>query len=131
MKIKMKVKSINSDYTWDEEYDVETGIDAKDYAEKLIINYNTTLRPHEVARELVDVIVVDENSEVIHQHNWEKQNLVTIVRGNSIYDTMKCSMCGITGKRYGLVGIQRDSKYKAKCYDTCEGAIKQMNKLKK
>lgn len=81
-------------------------------------------------RELVSVEVIEDNTVVKHEHKWEKENLVTIVKGEYIYDIMKCSVCGITGKRYGLSSdVQRDSKYRAKIYDTCDGAIKKLNKI--
>lgn len=132
MKIKMTIKRINSDYTWEEEYNIEAGMEPREFAENLIDNFNNTLRPNETARELIGVMVIDENSEVIRNHKWEKQNLVTIIKGGSSYDIMECSVCGITGKRYGLGGVvKRDSKYNANCYNTCDGAIAQMKKLKR
>lgn len=132
MKIKMEVKNLNTDYTWKETYDIESNIDPKLYAEQLIANFNATLRPNESPRELVGVEIIESNSEVIHQHDWSKQNLATLKNRNGYYDAMKCSRCGVTGKRYGIgSGVVRDSKYKAKCYGTCEGAIKQLERLKK
>ena len=50
-----------------------------------------------------------------------KTNLVTVMGVYGSYDVMKCVRCGITGKRYGLVDIKRDPKYKAKKYETCQG----------
>lgn len=93
-------------------------------------NFNATLRAAESPRELISVEIVDSESSLIHEHTWGKENLVTIIKGGSSYDIMKCSRCGITGKRYGFNGVQIDSKYKAKIYATCESAIKQINKLR-
>lgn len=129
MKIEIIIKKINSDYVWTEKYDIDNNADAEEYAQNLVNKFNNTLRVNEIPRELVGVIVIKEQSEILHQHIWEKQNLITIVKGSQSYDIMKCSVCGITGKRYGLSDvIKRDSKYKAKVYDTCQGAIKQIKK---
>jgi transcription elongation factor Elf1 len=38
----------------------------------------------------------------IREHVFEKQNLVTVVKGRKNYDTYKCTICGITVKSYGL-----------------------------
>ncbi|WP_291566730.1 MULTISPECIES: hypothetical protein [unclassified Clostridium] len=132
MKIEMEVKKINTEYTWKETYNIESDIDPKLYAEQLVANFNATLRPNESPRELVHVKIIEQDSEVMHQHTWEKQNLFTLKNINGYYDVMKCSRCEVTGKRYGLNEyVKRDSKYKAKCYETCEGSIKQLAKLRK
>jgi hypothetical protein len=56
----------------------------------------------------------------IHSHKFEKNNLITIVRGKRVYDKMKCTICGLEGTRQGLsdiVVVKRDKK----CIkDTCE-----------
>jgi len=38
----------------------------------------------------------------IYKHNFVKENMVTIVRGNKAYDRVVCSDCGLRGIRYGL-----------------------------
>ena len=35
-------------------------------------------------------------------HNFQKQNLVTVKSGGRMYDVLKCSKCGIKGKRFGV-----------------------------
>jgi hypothetical protein len=37
-----------------------------------------------------------------NNHNFQKSNLVTIIKGFQVYDIYKCYGCGITGKRYSL-----------------------------
>ncbi|MCY9738144.1 hypothetical protein M5X17_31115 [Paenibacillus alvei] len=116
-KILMKVKKIGSDVVWNEEYD---NCPAEPYvwAKAIIDNFNATLREGEALRELVDVVVLNEDTVI--EHEWEKTNLFTIVRGTKNYDTMQCKCCGVTGKRFGLSDVvTRDSKYKAKKYDKC------------
>ena len=120
MKILMKVKKINNYYVWKEEYDIDNSENAREYAEKMVNNFNNTLRQGESARQLVDIEIIDYNSVQKFNHDWEKTNLVTLSGRSGTYDTMRCSRCGITGKRYGLGGsVTRDSKYKSKKYDYC------------
>ena len=35
-------------------------------------------------------------------HEWDKVNSTTIMKGGKSYDIMKCSLCDITGKRFGI-----------------------------
>lgn len=35
-------------------------------------------------------------------HNFSKVNLVTIIKGRKNYDILKCSKCGVEGKRFGF-----------------------------
>ncbi len=62
-------------------------------------------------------------------HSWEKTNLATIIQGGRVYDKMKCTVCGITGKRHGVEqSINRDSKFKPKVYDDCALAVAHLAK---
>ncbi|WIV11150.1 hypothetical protein [Proteiniborus sp. MB09-C3] len=131
MKIEMAVKIIKTGMEFTEEYDIDNSLDPVKYAQNLIDRFNDSLRPNERPRELINVTVKDINSPTKTLHMWEKQNLVTQMRGGLNYDNVKCIKCGITAKRIGLTAIKRDSKYKAKIYDTCEGAIAQLEKLEK
>lgn len=131
MKIKMRVKIVNTGSEHEEEYNINNNLDPLEYAEKLISNFNETLRPGESSRKLIDVKIVDKKSIVQTNHQWEKQNLFTITGKDGLYDNLKCVNCGITAKRYGFNNIIRDKKYKAKIYNTCEGAIAQLKRLKK
>ncbi|HBB28616.1 MAG TPA: hypothetical protein DC000_05090 [Clostridiales bacterium] len=51
----MKTKMLNTGYTFEETYEVENNVNAREYAEEMITNFNNTLRPNESPRELVDV----------------------------------------------------------------------------
>jgi hypothetical protein len=105
MKFKIEVAYADGSGTpWTEECDerrVESINDALDYGRKLIDDYNAGLRCKEKARKFISAQMTGEQSE---KHEWEKSNLVTIVKGGSNYDTGKCKVCGITSKRYGLGG---------------------------
>lgn len=130
MIIKMIVKKVSTGYQFSETYTIDDSTDPTDYANSLIDSFNRTLRVDESPRELVSVEVTKLSSVVGHNHDWEKQNLITIVKSGNAYDIMKCSRCNVTGKRYGIGGeVRRDSKYKAKIYNTCESAINQIEKL--
>lgn len=120
-KIEIEVKRVGSSTSWKEEYVID-GDNPYEWAKNTIDNFNATLNPHESPRELVGVEVLDK-SEKNNKHSWTKTNLITIVRGSSVYDTMKCEKCGITGKRHGLGqdGVIPDSKYRYKKYEKCNG----------
>lgn len=53
------------------------------------------------------------------QHNWEKQNLVTLKDRKGHYDKMKCSNCGMEGKRYGFESIEVSERYKFENVHLC------------
>ena len=111
---------------YEERYTVPYGTDDDtiwDCVEGIINNFNNTLRPGELPRTVVEIYEDDfpyEHAYPLAQHDWQKSNLVTIMKGHSSYDTYKCSKCGITGKRYGLGGsVRRDKKYTAEKYNGC------------
>jgi hypothetical protein len=119
-KIKMQTKIIQSGQVIEETYEIDSSVSEKAYAENLINNFNATLRPKESPRELLDVTVLAENGESRKEHSWEKQNLVTIRRAGQLYDTYKCTCCGITAKRYGVGQIVHDKRYSAEKYKYCK-----------
>lgn len=131
MKIKMQVKSVNTGAVWGEEYDIKDNESPVRYAQKLVEGFNNTLRPNESPRELVGVEVLEEDSDLVIKHDWQKQNMITVAKGSRFYDVYKCGICGVTGKRYGLSAVVvRDSAFKGKVYETCGTAIAQMRKNK-
>lgn len=117
--IKATIKDAVTGDTWEERFHA-TG-DPEVWAMELISNFNHTLRPGEHPRELVRVQVL-EDAPSTRPHEWSKTNMYTIVRGRQSYDTMKCKVCGVTGKRHGLSPeIKRDSQWRAKKYGVCGG----------
>ncbi|WP_313258191.1 hypothetical protein [Lacrimispora sp.] len=106
----MQTKIIQSGHVIEETYEIDNSVSEKVYAENLINNYNSTLWPTESPRELLSVIVIEENEESRKERSWEKQNLVTIRRAGQLYDTYKCTCCGITAKRYGVGQIVHDKR---------------------
>jgi hypothetical protein len=124
MKFKIHVKSKNSD--WWEQYNEITD-DCRKWAESIIERFNSTLKPFESPRELLGVEVISSGNE--NSHKWEKliTGMSVFFRG-SIVDLMRCTKCGITGKRRGLSSaIVIDSKYRKKVYRNCDTAQKEMN----
>lgn len=122
-KIKATITDGNS--TWSEEYNIEDSIDAEKYMINMLDNFNSSLRHGEKKRILVSVEHIGEG---IQEHKWEKTNGATLRGNKGYYDKYKCKICGITGKRYGIGGsIQRDSIYKAKCYENCTSTLKHLN----
>lgn len=118
-KIQIEVKKVGSDATWTEDYTINHD-DPTEWATDIINQFNNSLRSHEHPRELVGVIVLNPNGTPKREHEWEKTNLFTVIRGNRNYDIAACKHCGITGKRFGMSStVSRDSKYRAKKYEFC------------
>jgi len=115
--------------SWTEEYEKNTN-DPQKWAEETIDAFNSSLRPGEAERILIEVKKIDDVS--VKHHTWKKTNLVTISRAGQTYDTYRCERCGITGKRYGLGDtIKKDSKFaRAKVYQRCDTALAHLNKRK-
>jgi hypothetical protein len=127
MKFKIIVKNADGGETWEEKYD-ENVQDAHAYSVRIIEQWNASLRPHEKARILVDVVLLDDSN--AKHHKWFKRTdgMSVQFRGQAV-DMMECAACGITGKRYGLSGrITIDSKFKKKAYQTCDTAQAERNK---
>ncbi len=60
------------------------------------------------------------------QHDWVKQNLITITTKKGCYDEVTCSYCGMKGKRYGIGSeiIEVPNKYKSEHVHLCPKAPK-------
>ncbi len=124
MRFRMVVRYANgSGKPWNEDEDrpqIRDLAHAETWAKSTVAMFNRTLRPNELARTLVRVEALSAESAA---HDWQKTNLVTVQHGRSLYDTYRCTECGITGKRYGLGGeILRDSQFKSRGYADCTRA---------
>jgi len=119
MKFRIQVESSSS--VWWEEYDKPIS-DPQKWASEIVEYFNHTLRPGESPRKLLRVEVLDQASQ--KEHSWVKQNAMTVVKGGMMYDVLKCSVCGISAKRYGIgEKIIVDTKYRAKVYGCCDTAL--------
>ena len=123
MKLRLKVKNTVSGSEWTEDYDI-LGIgdngnvqQALDWGVELIRRYNDTLRQGESIRELISVDIVGKST----QHDWVKRtDGMSVGFRGAIVDKFECAKCGITGKRYRLLGgIKRDSKYRSNKFKDC------------
>lgn len=119
-KIWVKHKGSNQE-PWSETYDsieIKSLEDAEAWGRNTVEStFNGNLRPEESPREFVRAEIIGEGI----KHNWEKQNAITITGKSGMYDKMKCSTCGVMGKRYGLGStVVRYDEFKAKKYETCE-----------
>jgi len=88
----------------------------------------TEANPKAIPRRYVGSRIIDE-AVTGAAHDWEKTNLVTISDKSGIYDTQKCRVCGVTGKRYGFGDICLDQKYKRnKAFHRCDTAAAHLAK---
>lgn len=105
---------IGTDVIYSEKMTRETD-DPYACAEAILKSFNETLRPYEQPRTLHSVRHLPFNGKA--KHDWEKSNLVTIMKGIHNYDTMKCRNCPATGKRHGLAAfVTLDAKFKEARY---------------
>lgn len=123
---KIIAKITDGNVTWDEKYNIADDIDMTSYINNILDNFNSSLRPNENKRTLVSV---DEIGKGTEKHKWSKTSGATIQGTHGMYDKYVCKVCGITGKRYGLSSeVKRDSKYNAKCYETCTSTLEHLKK---
>lgn len=128
VEVRIKYKGDKDINSWGEIYEVNNEVNPEVFGKALIDRFNESLKPGEKGREFVGVRDITDGT---FAHQWEKSNACTIIRGSQNYDTMRCKVCGITGKRYGLSsGVTRDSQYRAKVYETCTGASMQILKIR-
>ena len=123
MRFRIKVKGKNEE--WWEEYDTPTE-DPEKFGRDLISRFNSTCRPGEAHREFLGAERLEDQAP--REHDWEKTNLMTISDRVGVYDAMKCTRCGVTGKRFGLGRVTIDSKFKAKVYRQCNTALEFLSK---
>jgi hypothetical protein len=114
--VKDQISQWEERYSGEQEGTWDTLEEAEQWFLAVLANYNSALRPKELPRELVGI---REGVKLHTPHNWVKTNLVTRSERGRIFDTYRCTECRITGKRIGLGGIIRDSKWKAMKYEWC------------
>jgi len=119
MKFRAKILIVNKNETYREMFEAVTDNPTK-YVQSVLDNFNKTLKPGESRREISGhVRVLDFTNR--KEHDWEKTNLVTIKKAGRMFDTWRCSSCGITAKRFGIGGpIVIDPKYKKADYKYCK-----------
>jgi hypothetical protein len=91
------------------------------WAYNLVTRFNAGARPGETLRYVTKIEESEYTGPVKREHTWEKTNLITIVRGKQMYDTARCTVCGITAKRFGVGGYTRDPKFKDDKFEICSG----------
>lgn len=122
----MKITFIcaNANGEWQEDWEDQGNFGSgtpEELVDRVIAFFNRTLRPGELPRRAVRIVSSEgEPAKHIIPHAWEKQNLVTISDKHGIYDKMKCRVCGIVGKRFGVgPHIQPDLKYCHPAHKSC------------
>ena len=126
----VRIRERNRRGTWKETHKIRDNQDPQKFAEALVNQYNTTLNEGEIERVLVSFEVLEEPPEPIkYAHMWRQTNTNgPIMCGAVVYDTYRCTRCGITGKRVGERDfIKRDPKYKSPVYETCASAARHLN----
>lgn len=132
MKFEVIVRHKGGIETWAEPYDrpnLQTFDDACRWARKMIEQFNFTLRPNERERELVEVKESQQKKGMMSSHAWQKTSLTTQIVHGQMFDAMRCSVCGITGKRYGLSTVMmRDAQYRSNGFASCGRSIELLKK---
>ena len=114
--------------TWWEEYDEDTD-DAQKWGADIVQWFNDTAQPGATTRKFLSAKVLDLKS--IKDHDWSKQNLMTLTSPQGFYDRLKCSVCSIVARRYGLTRVVRQNPYRAKKFERCDSAIKALEARRK
>lgn len=112
MKISARIQIHDPEKTiYKEVFEAETD-HPTEYVKSILNRFNASLKKGEHPRSIIGrARILDKTNR--RKHVWEKTNLVTIEKSGSMYDTCRCSNCGITGKRSTLGGSPViDKKYK-------------------
>lgn len=120
MKFRIQVGRSDDNKHW-EEYDEDTD-DAQKWAEDIIKYFNRTGQPGDPQRYLFAVEVLDPDT--IPEHDWHKQNIMTLTSPQGLYDKIKCGRCGVHARRYGLTRVVRQHPYRAKKFERCDTALR-------
>jgi hypothetical protein len=86
------------------------------WAKEVIEDFNADMERRGIPQERAFVRVERSTADTPAEHVWEKSNLVTIKGRGGMYDTVRCPICGATGKRFGIGGRPIPDKDK---YRTC------------
>lgn len=57
--VKAIIGNANNSSKWEEEFKMPEGIDEKQYIEKIVENFNNTLRPGERPRKLIEILNIE------------------------------------------------------------------------
>lgn len=125
--MKFKIEVEQDGRTWWEEYDEDTD-DAQQWGEAIVKWFNNTARPEATTRTFLSAEVLDLKSQ--KDHDWNKQNLMTLTSPQGLYDQVKCVRCSIVARRYGLTRIVRQNPYRAKKFERCDSALKALSMQK-
>jgi hypothetical protein len=117
--VKDEISQWEERYSGEQEGTWDTLEEAEQWFLAVLANYNSTLRPKELSREMVGIRVGANKDKPRTPHNWVKTNLITKSERGRMFDTYRCTECRITGKRPGLGSVIRDPKWKAKKYEWC------------
>jgi hypothetical protein len=95
-KFKIRCKKVGIDGDWWEEEERELENETpQEWAERIIENFNATLHPHETARELLEVVILEENIQPIEKPTSKD----VIVDVSYSWD---CPECPTVNHRQGL-----------------------------
>lgn len=133
-KFTMRVKKVGQkdSQAWDElteREEVRSLAGAKKVASSIVKSFNIDV-PKKERRVLVSVLFDESTKD--STHSWEKQNLVTISDDLGFYDELKCTVCGITAKRFGVQWPPtRDKRYSDSVFANCDTAKEALDPVKK
>ncbi len=126
MEFSVEIRNKGSKESHVETYDVDTN-DPEAWARGTMDYFNSTLHPGEKEREVVSVSIL--NKYTLKDHKWEKQNLITILGEGGMHDLLKCKVCSVTAKRYGISRIVLQKPYNKKTFRRCDTSLAYFGKL--
>jgi hypothetical protein len=119
MHIRITLKTVTHEGGWD------VIVEAPDNSSPLMVGAEYVLNHNEVLPNREDPIeLVTAKAEGERKHSWDTKER-NKVNGSELFDVMRCGVCGVSGRRYGLSdnSIRIDPKYRHTLFKSCDTSL--------